>query len=227
MIRQLKTTISDFLKLFIIYLPGESGRKIRYWYYKNKFKRCGKDLKIDEGVIILNPEWISVGDNVWIDRYALIMAGPVSLPERTICKKRLNKDFIYCEGELILEDNVHISPFCTLQAHGGIHIGKNCGIANGVKIFTVTVMPQDTADPSRIVYMTPLHTDTVCRQGAVVLGENIGVGVYSTILPGVSIKKNSAVAPMSVVFTSFSENSCIKGNPARRFRARFRYETKG
>jgi len=66
-LKYLPTVFSDFIKLFIIYFPGPTGRKIRYFYWRKKFKKCGKNVIIDEGVIIKNPEWISIGDNVWID----------------------------------------------------------------------------------------------------------------------------------------------------------------
>lgn len=220
MIQRLRTMIVDFLKLFVIYMPGETGQKIRRGYYKKRFKKCGKDLKIDEGVIISNPEWISVGDNVWIDRYALLMAGPIDYQNLT-WKDRKNTSFLHREGELILGDNVHISPYCILQAHAGIFIGNNCGIGSGAKIFTVTVLFNDPADSSKIVYTTAQHANTYCRKGAVVLDENVGVGINSILWPGVTIEKNSSVLSMSIVVTSFPENSYIGGNPARNIKKRF------
>lgn len=77
----------DILRFFITYLPGPTGRKIRYLYWKKKFKRCGKNVIIDEGVIIQGPEWISIGDNVWIDKYCVLMAGKVTSNNRLIKKK--------------------------------------------------------------------------------------------------------------------------------------------
>lgn len=225
MIRQIKIAITDFLKLFIIYLPGETGRKIRYWYYKKKFKRCGNNLKIEEGVIITNPEWISIGENVWIDRYSLLTAGPLNLHKLTFCKEKKNKDFLYQEGDLIIEDNVHISPFCTLLAHGGIYIGKNSGIGNGVKIFSITTLSNNPRDQNQIIYTSAQNPKTVCRKGAVVLGENIAASLYSVYLPGISIGKNSGVYPLSVVFTSFPENSYLRGNPAKKIKDRFNNAT--
>jgi acetyltransferase-like isoleucine patch superfamily enzyme len=69
--------LNDILKFFITYFPGPTGRKIRYYYWRGKFRKCGKNVLIDEGVIIQGPEYISIGDNVWIDKYSILMAGPV------------------------------------------------------------------------------------------------------------------------------------------------------
>ncbi len=220
MIKMLVTTICDFFKLFIIYIPGRTGRKIRSLYYKKRFKRCGKNLMVDEGVIIENPQWISVGDNVWIDKYSILTAGPMSL-EGLIYKERENKDFIYEEGEMVLGDNVHIAPFCILQSHKGISIGSNGGLSSGVKIYSITNISNKPGDRKAIVCTTAIHKDSAYCSGAIVLGENVGVALHSILLSGVSIGKNSFIIPMSMVTTSFPENSYIGGSPAVKIRDRF------
>lgn len=86
-IRYAKRVLSDFFQFFLIYTPTPTERKFRYWYYKRKFKKCGKNVITDEGVIIQNQEWISVGDNVWIDKYCILMAGPVDLEGKIVKRK--------------------------------------------------------------------------------------------------------------------------------------------
>jgi len=65
LLRNIKTVLFDICTFFITYLPSSTGRKLRYVYWKRKFKKCGKNVIIGEGVIIQNPECISIGDNVW------------------------------------------------------------------------------------------------------------------------------------------------------------------
>ncbi len=220
MIKLLGTMIDDSFRFFIIYIPGRLGRKIRSSYYRKRFKKCGKNLAVDEGVIIENPQWISVGDNVWIDKYSILIAGPMNF-DGLIYKQRENKDFIYEEGEMVLGDNVHIAPFCILQSHKGISIGNNGGLASGVKIYSVTNISNKPKDRKAIVCTTAIHKDSAFCSGAIVLGENVGVALQSIVLSGVSIGKNSFIVPMTLITTSFPENSYIGGNPAVKIRNRF------
>src|SRR3989304_4746888 len=131
--------IQEFFKFFIIYWPGSSGRKIRYFYYKNKFKACGKKFYIDEGVIIDSPKSISLGENIWIDRYCVLIAGRAIVENsKRLVERKLNPNFKGKEGELIIKSNVHIAPFCVVQAHAGVEIGENCGLASGTKVYSMS-----------------------------------------------------------------------------------------
>lgn len=218
-ITYLKYGIADFIKLFILYIPGASGRRLRYNYYRNKLRKCGKNVMIDEGVVIQNPEWISIGNNVWIDKYCILMAGPVDLEGKTV-KRKGNTNFKWKEGELIIEDNVHIAPNCILQSHGGLYIGKNSGLSSGVKIYTLSNLPNSPNNPADLVYFTPLDQTNAYYMGPTILGENVGVALNASILSA-TIEKNSFVAPYSLVTGSFGQNSYIAGNPAKKTRERF------
>ena len=90
MLRKLKIVIDDIIRTVITNISGVTGRKIRYWYWSKKFKKCGKNVIIDEGVIIQNSQWISIGDNVWIDKYSVLMAGPVDFGGNSVVKKKKN-----------------------------------------------------------------------------------------------------------------------------------------
>jgi galactoside O-acetyltransferase len=225
MIKKIFKAFDDILRFFIIYMPGSTGRKLRYYYWRKKFKKCGKNVLIDEGVIIQGAEYISIGDNVWIDKYCVLMAGQVNLAGRTVKRKR-NASFKWEEGELIIEDNVHIAPNCILQAHGGLYIGKNSGFSSGVKVYTLSNLPNDPNDFTKVTYFTPLNEISIYYIGPVVIDENVGVALNSCILPGVTIQKNSFIGPFSLILTSFKENSYISGNPARRIKDRFQMEAK-
>ncbi|MCX8167378.1 MAG: hypothetical protein N3E37_06025, partial [Candidatus Micrarchaeota archaeon] len=78
MIKKFRTLINDLIVAIISNLPGILGRKIRYFYWSRRFMSCGKNVIIDVGVIIQNPENIRVGNNVWIDKYVILIAGALS-----------------------------------------------------------------------------------------------------------------------------------------------------
>lgn len=186
--------IDTIIKYFIRNIPGGLGRKIRYFYYKDKFGRCGKNIYIDVGVIIDNPEHIFLENNIWIDNYVILLTGKPSDKGVKLFRKT-NSSFIYNEGELHISKNVHIAPFCVLQAHGGISIGANCGIASGSKIYSLSNHYKNVADPEdkQEYFFTPLAEPE--RQSyissAVVIQENCAIGLNSVILPGTTIPKGT------------------------------------
>ena len=219
MMDRLKKIIFSLIESLIRDISGSVGRKIRYLYYKHRFAQCGKNVIIDEGVIFENPEKMYFGNNVWIDKYCILIAGERKVSSE-ISKEKRNKNYKFQEGELHREDNVHIAPMCILQAHGGIYIGRNSGLSSGVKIYSLSNLPANPKKKSEVVHFSPLGKPFYLK-GAVVIENNVGIALNSIILPGVTIHKDSFVAPNSVVLTDVSENSFVQGNPARKVKNRF------
>ncbi len=223
MLRKILGGFSDIVRFFIVNLPGNTGRKVRYVYYKNKFKRCGNNVLIDEGVVIQNPEWISVGDNVWIDKYCILMAGKVNL-EGKIYKSRPNADFKGEEGELIIGSNIHIAPFCVIQAHGGVSIGNNCSFSSSVKLYSLTVLSNNPINPLEKTFFSPFYDKAAHFISPITLGNNVGIALNSTVMAGVTLGADSFVTINSVVFFKVPPNSYVSGNPAVRVKERFKHE---
>lgn len=224
-LRNIQQIYRDLVGSVIIGMPGPTGRKMRYWYYKKKFKKCGRNVVIDEGVIIQNPEWISVGDNVWIDRYCVLIAGKRDWNGKTVKKKAI-KGFENMEGELIIGDNVHIAPLCVIQAHGGVFIGNDLGIAAGTKIYSLShhhCNPKDVNE-SKVYKFSPMtpNTEQSYLLSPIVIEDNAAVGLNSVLLLGAHIMKNSWVSVNSVVIGRIPENCIAAGNPAKKIKDRFR-----
>lgn len=220
-IKRLKNVIDNFWLSMIQNIPGGFGIKLRYLYWKRKFKHCGRNVLIDVGVVIQGAQWISVGNNVAIGPYSVLVAGPVN--EDGLRVKRIkNPDFRFKCGELVIGDNVHISQHCIIQAHGGVEIGNNCGISAGTKIYSFSNLPRNPEVPSEEIFFNVFVPEkSYFVSGPIVIGDNVGIALNSLVLPGVTIAKNSFVAINSVVLTSFKENSYISGNPAKRVEDRF------
>lgn len=211
-------TFSNILFMLLTFLPGTTGAKWRAWYYRKKFKKCGKNLRIGKGVIIEGAENISVGDNVHIDRYCVIEAGKVKLMKR---KKTVSyKDSDVQEGELIIGNNIHIVSFSMLIAEGGILISDNCTLSAGSKIYSITNLAYDPDDRTKRISIMP-YEQAPCLIAPVILEQNVWIGLHGIVMPGVRIGRDSFVVSNSLVMHSFPENSYIAGHPAQRIRERF------
>ena len=103
--------LKDVFLFFMTYLPGSGGNWLRYKFYKRRFKSCGKNVIVDVGVIINGAEYITVGDNVHLDKYCIIHAGKANIGK---IKRKQNTAYQYDEGELIIGSNIHIVQFVLL-----------------------------------------------------------------------------------------------------------------
>jgi galactoside O-acetyltransferase len=220
LVRRAITVASDLVGAVVSSIPGQTGRRIRRVYYGRLLKNCGKGVVIDQGVVIEHPECVSLGDNVWLDKYCVIIAGPTDLAHRIVKRQKVTSSDAPAEGELVIGSNVHIAPFCVIQAHGGVAIGPSSGLSSNAKIYTLSNLPANPFDHTERVFFTPLdHSAYVF--GPVVLGANVGVALNAVILPGVVLGDDCFVEPNSVVLASLKANSRVAGNPASRRGLRF------
>jgi len=215
--------IKDFIEMIITYFPGRTGELIRYEYYKKHLKHIGKNVKFDIGVFIQNPQFISIDDLCWIDKGVIILAGS----DKSNRARRFidNKNYRIERGNVYIGKKVHIAPYSIISGIGGIYISDECGIAAGTKIYSFSNHYRSDEFPSNRKFCFAIFVEESRQfmiEGPVFLGENVGVGLNSIILPGVSIGKDSFIGINSVVSTSFEKNSMIVGNPAIKIKDRFK-----
>lgn len=159
-------------------------------------------MVIDVGVVFQHPALISLSDDVWIDRYAVLIAGRV-VPGKRKFKEKLNHDFLGQAGSLSLASGVHVAPFVLLQAHGGLTIGKNVTIASGAKIYTLShhyrnlTDPRDTKRYSFSSMAAP--EDQFLIIAPVVIADNSAVGLNSVILPGTTIQPGTWIGTLQQI----------------------------
>lgn len=155
----------------------------------------GNNVRISRNCTIVGLQNISIGDNVRIDSYNLILA------------KR---------GTLSIGSNVHIEPFSSLVAHFGINIGDYCTISHGVRLFTASadyngdfftnIFPEDQ-------YQSPIS-------GSITLEEHVIIGANSVVLPKVVLSEGCAIGALSLVRSSVDPWKIYAGNPLRFIRER-------
>lgn len=114
---------------------------------------------------------------------------------------------------LFFGDNVQINDFVHINALKSVKIGDNVLIAS--KVFITDLEhgsykgDEYDSEPSSIVKDRELSSHDV------VIGDNVWIGEMVSVLPGVTIGKNSIIGSNSVVTKSIPENCIAVGNPAR------------
>jgi len=175
------------------------GFFLRGSYYKAKLKKMGKNVLIDVGAIIWNPECIQIGDNTHIDTYVKVEAGKAYGGSVKIGK--------YC----------HIGNKACLHGGGKLIIGNYVGIATDARVYSASNFPEDPKNPERFVNMSvmaPASQQYVLKK-PVIIEDYAWVGMGAIILPGVRIGKGAVVGACSIVNKDVPPYAVVLGMPAR------------
>jgi len=175
--------------------------KAEKWEQKRKlFKFIGVNSNIEFPNRILNPKYISIGDNfnAW---YNLRLEA---------IDEYYSQKF---DPKIIIGDNVTIHTDCHIGCINKIEIHNNVLIASRVYITDHFHGKIEKVDLENTPSLRPLS-----EKGIVVIEENVWIGEGVCILPGVTIGKNSIIGANAVVTKSFEENSVIAGIPAKLIR---------
>ncbi len=98
-------------------------------------------------------------------------------------------------GNLILGKNTDIGAFCYINALNGVVIEKNVQVGSHCAIYSVSTIDD--------------------KGGKVVLKENCRLGSHSTVMPGVTIGKNSVIGAHSFVNRNIPDNVVAAGCPVK------------
>ncbi|NQV18410.1 MAG: acyltransferase [Armatimonadetes bacterium] len=213
LLNKIKSSIFRLIESTIRNISGQLGIKIRSFYYSRRFGKCGKNLRIDEGVIIQGIKNIFLGDYVWIDKYSIIMAGKITI-DSTKCKNKINRYYAHKEGELHIGSNGVLGIGTIIQAHGGVQIGDDFSTSPGCKIYSSS---NDVAKCRKGNYN---HDETYYLKSPITIGNNVWLGFNSIVLGG-CIHDDCFIAPNSVVISEIERNAFAEGFPAEKIKDRF------
>lgn len=153
--------------------------------------RLGEGVVIEEGVRVFHPENVEIGDGVYIGHETMLKA--------------------YYKNRLIIGERSWIGQCCFFHSAGGIHIGREVGIAPYVKILTSV---HDEPERGTPIVRASLRFDEV------IVEDHADIGIGSILLPGVTIGRGAIIGAGSIVTRSVPAWSVAAGNPARVLRER-------
>ena len=114
---------------------------------------------------------------------------------------------------LTIADNVQINDYVHIAAGESVKIGNNVLIASKVFITDIIHGSYGLNDIHDSPESSP-STRTLSTS-PVEIGDNVWIGEFVSILPGVTIGKGTIIGTMSVVSKSIPSNSIAVGSPAR------------
>lgn len=197
-------------------LPGRGGTLLRRLYWKQRLHHLGCGVVFGRNVSIQAPEVVSIGDRCWIDDNVTLIAGP---PLEQARLKRLVADPEVPEGDLVIGDRCHLAVDVVVQAHGGVRIADETGVAAGSRIYSLSHHYrnlEDRSDETLYIFGPCVEPD---RQflliGPVVLERGTAVGLNSVVLPGARLRAYSWLGSGSVFSGESPEGSILSGNPAQ------------
>lgn len=155
-------------------------------------RHFGKNVLISRRCSIYTPDTISLGDNVRIDDFSLLV------------------------GNITIGNYVHISAYAALYGKFGIEIGNFCGVSPKAIIFSAS---DDFSGEFMISPMVPKEFVNL-NTGTVVLHDFCQVGAQSIIMPGVKMHEGAVCGAISLVKHDLDSWSIYAGIPCRKIKDR-------
>ena len=146
---------------------------------------------LEVNVLVFHPESIEIGSDVYVGHFAVLKG--------------------YHRNRMVIDDGTWIGEHCYLNSAGGLTIGRNVGIAPGVRIITSLHAEEGRARPI-------LHSHLEFRP--VTIEDDADVGVGAIVLPGVTVGRGAQVGAGAVVTSDVGAYAVVAGIPARVLRLR-------
>lgn len=204
----IKNTLILIGKLFSFVYPATLHEKLAYGlrntfnkiytgWLSGSFNEFGGNSVIVSPNVLIGEKYISIKDNVYIDRNAVL------------CAWDTHGDHRY-NPSISIGSNTCIGEYCHISAMDKIEIGENVLTGRWVTIVD-NAHGSSEIDMLRIApTQRPLYS-----KGAVKIGNKVWIGDKVTILAGVTIGNNSVVGANSVVTNDVPEFAVVGGIPAK------------
>jgi galactoside O-acetyltransferase len=176
---------------------------------------CGRNVVIDTGVYFSNPRDIKVGNNVWIDKFSVLIAGRVGTSAKIY--QIPNNGFTGKVGEIYIGHDTHLGIATIIQGHGGVYINDYFTTSANCRVYSYS----DDYRSTHFGTMKSEHPEGDKVSSTIYFGKNVWLGLNVSVISA-SIEDNVFVLPHSVVTKNIIGNSVAGGNPAVVLKERFR-----
>jgi len=156
-----------------------------------QFRSLGDGVVIEPGALVFHPENIEIGSGVYVGHNAILKG--------------------YHKGLMKIGSGTWIGQQCFFHSAGDITIGRDVGIAPGVRILTSWHADEDVSKPI-------MHGRTAFA--AVTIGDGADIGIGAIILPGVTVGRGAQVGAGAVVTADVPDFAVVAGVPAKVLRMR-------
>lgn len=160
------------------------------------FKSLGSNVLISRNVTIVGVENISIGTDVRIDDFCMLIAPG--------------------NGYIHIGSNVHIAGYCLLSAGNGVVLGNYSGLSHGVKVYSRT----DDYGGDFLTNPTVSSKFTGALGGVVTISKHVIVGAGTVILPNITIGEGASIGAQSLITKSLESWFVYFGVPARKLKKR-------
>jgi acetyltransferase-like isoleucine patch superfamily enzyme len=201
----------------VTWLPGPIGQRWRQRYWGRRLGFLGRGVRIEAGVQFIGPRHIFISDDCWIDRFAILMAGPPSRGERRVARREKAGRPVP-EGQLRIAERCHIAPHAILNGHGGVTIGRDTTVAAASQLISLSHhyrnIDDDDDDRAYNFGSRVPPGEQALISAPVILEDCTALGANSVMLPGTVIGRGSWVGAGSVVRRDIPPWTIAAGVPA-------------
>ena len=204
-----KDDLENYHKSVVMNMEGEEAEKARVLYYKKSLRSMGDNVKIGRAVKIINPQFVSLGNNVTINDDCTLIArdeGGISLDDGVKLMERVYLDTEGGDGYIKIGKSVYIGTGCTLHGHQGLEIMDDSLLAQNI---TITPYSHIFNDPSQNII------DQGGHMRKITIGKDCYIGMGSIVLYSADINDGSVIGSGSVVVHTIPPYSVAVGVPAK------------
>lgn len=188
-LRKIIQELLTWVDMILIWMPGILGVKIRHFFYRIRFKKCGPNINFSQGCRIKGFENISLDRSVYFGPYVQMYA------EECPNGIEIGANTGFNSNVMINADKSH-----------GIKIGDYVLVGPNV-IFRAA----DHVFESR---ETPIR-DQGHEAGRIVVENDVWIAANAIILKDVTIKRGAVIGAGAVVTHDVGEYEIVAGVPAR------------
>jgi acetyltransferase-like isoleucine patch superfamily enzyme len=206
----------EIIVFLFSWIPGALGFFLRKIFYPTILNKVEKGVVFGHHITLRHPHLITIGENSYIDDYAVLDAKGGSDRGIFIGKNVLigRNTILSCKGgSIALEDYANISSNCSLLSETKIEIGRYTFLAGQCYLVAGGNHSFDRTD-------VPIMLQPSLTKGGIHIEEDCWLGASVVVLDGVSLGQGCVIGAGAVVTKSFLPYSVAAGIPAKKIRDR-------